>query len=125
MASKKSPGYRRVDVPTPEGGDPKHLFQVTLVVLADATGNPDRVLEHVMSACLQHPKPLSVVDGFGAEVKNLTLMSKSDRSKFAGSGMICTGIKNKPVGKMPEIPVIERVEEKIGRRAPKARVKSP
>lgn len=66
-----------------------------------------------------------MVDDYHCGPRNLTLISKSDRSKFAVSGMICTGIKNKPVGKMPEIPVIERVEEKIGRRAPKARVKSP
>lgn len=107
---KKEPKYRRVLRPKPKGSDDNHLYEVKLVVLAPAGLNPDDVVLHVQSACLQHPKlSLPVVDGYGLAAKNLTLSSKAGRADYAGGGsMMCTGFSNKPIPKnATEVPVIE------------------
>lgn len=108
-ADRPVPSYKNESVPVPKGEDPRHLYEVTIVVMHEATGDPDHVVNHVMSACLNHPKaPLEVVNGYGVKVKNLTLCDRRNRSSFGG-GMVCTGYTNKPVPKNAErIDVIKR-----------------
>jgi len=122
MATKKTSKIRKTDtkpvqeirfvneqIPVPEGNSERHLFKVTLVVLADSRCGPDQVLTHVMGGCLRHPISLPVVDGYGAEVKNLTLTGPSRRKYKHGGAVYCTGFKNKPVPK-DKVPVIQIVE---------------
>lgn len=97
------------EIDPPDGGDDRHLFKVTLVVLADSRCNPDQVLQHVMSSCLRHPVSLPVVNGYGAEVQNLTLSGKDRKGveKFTHGGRAYpTGFKNRPVPKK-SVPVLQ------------------
>ncbi len=101
---------RTEDMEFPTGDDPKHLFQVTLVVLADRNCSLEQVLNHVTAGCLRHPNSLPVVNGYGTAVKNLTLSNRKDRSRFRSStGVVCTHVVAKKVDPKRTIPVIHKV----------------
>lgn len=103
---KKPVLYQSATEPLPEGDSPKHLYEVQLLILDDANLTPDDVLNHVMSACLQHPKITAVVNGYGAKVNNVTLSNPKNRAK-AHARFLCVGITNVKVPKKAtEIPMI-------------------
>jgi hypothetical protein len=82
MASAKTkpvPKYEYKDLPVSSIESKDHLYEVKLVLIRRPGLDLQSVLNHVMSACLQHPQPIAVVHGHGASVRNLTL-------KRAGAG---------------------------------------
>ncbi len=104
--TKKKPEYKSQVEPLPMGNSPKHLYAVKLLVLDDANLAPDDVLNHVMAACLQHPKITAIVNGYGASSDNLTLSDARNRAS-SGRRIMCVGITNLKIPKKAtEVPMI-------------------
>lgn len=105
------------EVPRPKNEDDKHIFKLTLSVIAPSHLTPDEVW--LLAAAGIAKGGIDVVAGYGAEVLNVTSTQKDGTEMKNPSKMILTGFKNQQIPKgMEKIPVLRvkktRIRKKKG-----------